>query len=611
LKVIRIIILSLIHHFLYAQNAPIFELKEGFKSNSLEGYVSRFDAENSSSIKQIFKEKGFVLSKEIPQFRADKKNHWLRIHLKSAKSQKLILEYQQIFIDELEFYLFENDSLKQKNSSSWEIDFSEKAFPSRYHAFEFGVESYKNYTLLLRCQNSKINFSNRAFLRLFDKKIYEKEEDFYLFHVSLSIGCLLLVALFSLGFFVYSRKNIYVYYFDYLISIAVYILVVNGVFNQYFNPKNSFFAQPDFGSVLVIFNLVFHILYVYEFFKIKQFQSKYLNFAFIFFVLLNFIQIFIILIFPQKTFPFAYIYLSFIAVILTSIFMSIRQKRKEPYLYLLASGPAFLTFIFVILGAIGLTKISTVFFYYSHVTFALEGLGLGLALLYQFHRERKEIEAELEKNRIETTQKILLAQEEERRKLALDLHDDLGGSLSVLNRELDELNEKNAQILTKSVNLTQKIVADLRTVSHHLMPSSFEEKGLVKVVEESIEMANRQSKVYFIFVCNGEEKRQNLDTEINIYRIIKELINNVLKHSEAKQAVVQLIFFDEFLYVSVEDDGKGFDFSSQQSWGIGLNNINLRSQYLKAKLTTESSPSGTLISLEIPYNVYENQNLAG
>lgn len=132
----------------------------------------------------------------------------------------------------------------------------------------------------------------------------------------------------------------------------------------------------------------------------------------------------------------------------------------------------------------------------------------------------------------------MLAQEEECQKLALDLHDDLGGSLSVLNRELDDFNQKNAQILTKSVNLTQKIVADLRTISHHLMPSSFEEKGLMKVVQESIEMANRQTKVHFTFVCNGNKRWLNLETEINIYRIIKELISNVLKHSEAKQAVV-------------------------------------------------------------------------
>jgi signal transduction histidine kinase len=368
------------------------------------------------------------------------------------------------------------------------------------------------------------------------------------------------------------------------------------------------FAKPEFGSILVVFNLAFHSLYVFEFLKIKH---KIFTIAYLIFLLICLIQVLLFSFIPQSYIPFTYIYLYFAFLIISSLASNFKQNKKAVFLYLVASGPVFLTFIFIILGAIGFTKINTFFYYYAHIPLMLEGIGLGLALLYQFNDERQKIEAELEKNRVETTQKILLAQEEERQKLALDLHDDLGGSLSVLNRELDDFNQKNAFILAKSVNLTRKIVADLRTISHHLMPSSFEEKGLVKVVQESIEMANRQSKVYFVFVYNGEERRLPLETEINAYRIIKELINNVLKHSEAKQAVVQMIYFDDFLYVSVEDDGKGFDFSSQQSWGIGLNNINLRTQYLKAKLTTESSSAGTLISLEIPYNAYENQNSAG
>lgn len=608
MKILRIFALLLASRVLFAQTAPVFELKDNFVSNDLQGFVLRYDSDKKDSIEKVFGSNAFRFSPQVPSFNADFQYHWLKIKLKSTKKRHLVLEYQQIFIDEISFFLFDEDSLKQQNSSSWKLDFSDKPFHSRYHAFAFEIEANKSYSLFLRCHNSDIKYSNRAFLRVFERKNYEKEADFYLFQIALSAGSLIFVTILSLGFFGYSRKRIYIFYCFYILSISIYILVVNGVFNQFYNPETDFFAKPSFGSLLVVCNLAFHSLYIYEFFKIRH---KALRIAYILFLLLSSVQALLIVVAPNTYIPFSYFYLFFSFLIFATLIVSYRPNRKVVILYLAASGPLFLTFIFVILGAIGLTKINTFFYYYAHIPMALEGIGLGLALLYQFNDERKKIEQELEKNRIETTQKILLAQEEERQKLALDLHDDLGGSLSVLNRELDDFNERNAHILTKSVNLTKKIVADLRTISHHLMPSLFEEKGLVKVVQESIEMANRQSKVYFVFVYNGEERRLPLETEINIYRIIKELINNVLKHSEAKQSVVQLIFFDEFLYVSIEDDGKGFDFSTQQSWGIGLNNINLRSQYLKAKLTTESSPSGTLISLEIPYNAYENKNLAG
>ncbi|MFN3850173.1 MAG: 7TM diverse intracellular signaling domain-containing protein [Spirosomataceae bacterium] len=608
MKAFRIIVLLLIHHLVLAQNGPVFVLNDDFESSNLLGFVSRYDSDKQDSIQKIFSSKDFKLSPQVPSFNADFQYHWLKFKLNFTQNKQLVIEYQQIFIDEISFYLLENDTLIQKSTSSWKLNFSDKPVPSRYHAFAFNVKKGKSYTVFLRCHNSQIKYSNRAFLKVFDSKIYKKEADFYLLQICLSVGSLLFVTILSLGFFGYSRKRVYIFYALYIVSISLYILVVNGVVNQFFDVNNSFLSQPEFGSILVVLNLAFHCLYVFEFFKIKH---KFFLWSYGIFLFINILQTLLFAFNPQNYIPFSFIYLYFAILIISTLIVNFKLNKKAVYLYLAASGPAFLTFIFVILGAIGLTKINTFFYYYAHIPLTLEGIGLGLALLYLFNDERKKIEIELERNRVETTQKILLAQEEERQRLALDLHDDLGGSLSVLNRELDDFNQKNAQILTKSVNLTQKIVSDLRTISHHLMPSSFEEKGLVKVVQESIEMANRQSKVYFVFVSNGAERRLPLETEINIYRIIKELINNVLKHSEAKQSVVQMIYFDDFLYVSVEDDGKGFDFSSQQSWGIGLNNINLRTQYLKAKITTESSSVGTLISLEIPYNAYENQNSAG
>lgn len=585
-------------------------MKNDFESSAMEGFIWKLKSDNNASI-QVISGSRFEPSKGIPSFPNDKKYYWLKIPIHSQSNKQLVLEYQQIFIDEITFYIFKNDSLIKTSSSTWQLNFSDKTFPSRYHAISFDVEKNQTYSIFIRCHNSKINFSNRAFLRLFAKNIYEQETDYYFIQVSSCVGGLLLVAILSAVFFVYSRKNIYVYYAFYLISISIYFLVINGIINQFFSPKSSFLAKPEFGSWLVILNLAFHILYVYEFLKIKQSKPRWLNFAFLAFIVLCIIQLFLVGILSQSPISFSVFYYSFTFLIVSAIVLSISTKQKEAYLYLLASGPVFLTFLLVTLGVLGFIKINAIFFYYAHIPIALEGLGLGVALLHQFNKERHEIQTELENNRLESTRKILLAQEEERQRLALDLHDDLGGSLSVLNRELDEFNEKNANILTKSVSLTQKIVNDLRTISHHLMPSSFQEKGLKKVVDESIEMINRQSKTQFLFICEGEEKTLNLDTEINIYRIIKELMANVLKHADAQQAIIQMIYFDTFLFVSIEDNGKGFDHSAQEHWGIGFKNINLRSQYLKASLAIESSAKGTLISLEIPYNASENKNTLG
>lgn len=394
MKILQIIFLIFINIPVFAQSR-VFELKEDFKTTDLLGYVSRYDSDKQDSIQQVFRSKGFKLSPTVPSFNADFQHHWLKFRLNSTEKKQLVIEYQQIFIDEISFFLFENDSLIQQNASSWKLDFSEKPIPSRYHAFAFEVEKNKTYTVFLKCHNSEIKYSNRAFIRVFSKKNYEKEADFYLLQICLSVGSLIFVTILSLGFFGYSRKRVYMLYASYIVLISFYILVVNGVFNQFFNPYKSLFAKLEFGSVLVVFNLVFHSLYVYEFLKIKH---KIFTIAYLIFLLICLIQVLLFSFISQSYIPFTYIYLYFAFLIISSLISNFKQNKTAVYLYLGASGPVFLTFIFVILGAIGFTKINTFFYYYAHIPLTLEGIGLGLALLYQFNDERLKIEAELEKN---------------------------------------------------------------------------------------------------------------------------------------------------------------------------------------------------------------------
>jgi signal transduction histidine kinase len=103
------------------------------------------------------------------------------------------------------------------------------------------------------------------------------------------------------------------------------------------------------------------------------------------------------------------------------------------------------------------------------------------------------------------------------------------------------------------------------------------------------------------FIPYGTERRLAPERELNTYRILRELLTNALKHAQATAITVQLIFYADFLYASVEDDGKGIDQRTQPR-GIGLKNIQLRADFLSATLTTESGPSGTLIALEVPYS---------
>ena len=127
----------------------------------------------------------------------------------------------------------------------------------------------------------------------------------------------------------------------------------------------------------------------------------------------------------------------------------------------------------------------------------------------------------------------------------------------------------------------------------------FRERGLLISLNEFILLNKIESKV--IFLHSENKKRLNLDTELSIYRIIKELLNNAIKHAKASRIELQLIYFEDFLYLSIEDNGIGIKENQTESKGNGLKNLDLRVNYLNGKMNRESSDKGTLISIEIPY----------
>jgi signal transduction histidine kinase len=123
----------------------------------------------------------------------------------------------------------------------------------------------------------------------------------------------------------------------------------------------------------------------------------------------------------------------------------------------------------------------------------------------------------------------------------------------------------------------------------------------IKEIVENLNVGRVLNPANVSFLCSGNERKLDWETELSIFRIAKELLNNALKHSKASKIEAQLIYFDDFLYLSVEDNGVGFVKNEKEIKGIGLKNITLRVNYLNGKMSQESSDKGTLISVEIPY----------
>ena len=228
------------------------------------------------------------------------------------------------------------------------------------------------------------------------------------------------------------------------------------------------------------------------------------------------------------------------------------------------------------------------------------------------HRQKlqqaKIDELETEKQ-LTATEAILKGEEQERSRLAKDLHDGLGGMLSGIKYSLSNMKEnlimtpQNANAFEHSINMLDNSIGEMRRVAHNLMPESLLKFGLDEALRDFCSEIDRNGRLNVVYQSLGvKDKVVEQSLSVAIYRITQELLNNILKHANAKQAIVQIGATENQLTITVEDDGKGVDTNTMKnSTGIGWNNIQSRVHYHKGSINIQSGPEkGTSVFIEFP-----------
>jgi signal transduction histidine kinase len=161
---------------------------------------------------------------------------------------------------------------------------------------------------------------------------------------------------------------------------------------------------------------------------------------------------------------------------------------------------------------------------------------------------------------------------------------------------MTSLAESSEQFITE-------VISDVRSLLLNLSPSVLEEFGYVTAVEGFVTKLNETKHVHFTLTVFGVDGRIQQDYELALYRITQELINNVLKHAEAKHVSLQIGRRNDKIILMIEDDGKGFDINSHRT-GYGLQNLAARTKLMQGIMTIDSKPAkGTSVLIEIPYEI--------
>ncbi len=236
--------------------------------------------------------------------------------------------------------------------------------------------------------------------------------------------------------------------------------------------------------------------------------------------------------------------------------------------------------------------------------------------------KRKQRKAELERQKeIDEKEKILKdlelstidamiqGQEKERQKLASDLHDSVGATLSAAKLQFehlikDEIDAKmREELIKKTSTLLEDAYVEIRSMAHLKNSGVIAKNGLLPAVAKLAENASGANSLKFEVQSHGLEERIDNSLEISIFRIIQELVTNVIKHANATKGIIHLTNHEDSINIMVEDNGKGFNPNqvTKTNKGMGISSIDKRVEHLDGKLTIESEKfKGTTVIIDIP-----------
>jgi signal transduction histidine kinase len=237
---------------------------------------------------------------------------------------------------------------------------------------------------------------------------------------------------------------------------------------------------------------------------------------------------------------------------------------------------------------------------------------IGAIFLYLFLQQRQKllqnkIIAIEQQKKLELTQAIIDGEELERIRLAKELHDGIGGLMSMIKLQFTNFKKSHAAIqenieYNSALDLLNTASQDIRKISHALMPSALERLGLIDAVEQFCTQMQTTGNFEIDFQHYGFDARLSQKLELLLYRIIQELLNNIIKYANAKEVLVQFTKNENLISITIEDDGKGFDISTLKNKdGIGLQSMQKRIELLGGKMDIDSEiGKGTSVNIELP-----------
>ena len=512
-----------------------------------------------------------------------------------------MLKIQQSWLDSAKLFVVrENKTVEEYPLTGHFQTIRQRPFYSLHFVYPVAIRQHETITCYLYTQRTYARHA--AILYLQTEKYLRNYDNNFSIALNLNLGMIILAALGGLVLYFFISDRIYLYYSIYCACFLLLISSDSGYLHAFFTSSRYQTILNNSTTVFFYWTVGWHVLFTVQLLDLKTYRRKWVYWLGKYggwsFCLSGVLLLFV----TNPVLRWWLIFFSYYVIFFMDAYilfaLCLRVIRREPVVLIYLAG--FLSTL--VAGSIlvfaelqlfdGVNQDSDFYYFTPLIEILCMVLGLGI----HFSRAVKErFRVQVSLNNVQ--QQVITAQEDERERIGRDLHDAVGNSLAGVKSML--VLKKDHAAIEKEID---KIFTDIRDISHDLMPVDFKEFVLADIIHQTVNKFADHPGITFDYDQAGEIVKLPPVTELFIYRIVNELIHNVIKHSQASEMLIQLMYGEDSLVVTAEDNGKGIDHTDRYAGnGIGLKNIQHRATYIGATLNFESNSKGTLVILEIPY----------
>ncbi|WP_373513165.1 7TM-DISM domain-containing protein [Persicitalea sp.] len=540
-------------------------------------------------------------------------NHWLHLRLPPGSRRLRYLEVENSRLNQVDYYQVVGDSLIEQVITGDSLPFSTRQFAHYQWVFPVLPDATRPTDVFVRvAKYGEVLTTN---VRLWEPTAFENYGRTRYLLWGVLAGMTGLVLLLNGMVWLATADALYGWFMAIVVVSAFHLGAASGLFFQFLWPDfpiiNDWYPQTLSAWLIVLFQVHF----MQKFIGQTAQNSRVFRWVNAFKYCIIAATVLTILLLVLRAVPAFYfrvlliltLFFSLMVVPLAVLSLRERLRQREPivlfYMGITTMQFLILTLFFV---NIGYGRTGHPLFNFTNeglvlVNYLVDLILLSLGVLYfgfkRYRQQNEQLLTTLHQQEQAQSDRIIEALEMERSRMAEDLYDDVGAMLSTAIGYVSSVQRKpevreKFPLLTEARRLLDRAVENLRTVSHNLMPKNFAELGLAQSLAETIDKVQVTTDIRFQYLVVGQERRLDASTEVQIFRIAAELINDILKNSHASEATLQLVFHDNHLVIIAEDNGPE---------PPEYTNLHSKVAFLNGKIDTDISSSGVTVVVEIPY----------